>query len=136
MHLLVREPIRVREIVNQLVDPADGAVVTFEGVVRDHAGGKKVLYLEYHSYESMALTQMGAIIRYALKKWPVHRMAIIHRLGRLEIGECSVLIAATSEHRQAAFESCRYAIDTLKQQVPIWKREFYSNGAVWIEGAV
>jgi molybdopterin synthase catalytic subunit len=135
MHLLVREPIQVRQVVQQLVGPADGAVVTFEGVVRDHARGKAVLYLEYEAYESMALTQMEAIIRNALEKWPVRGMAIVHRLGRLEIGECSVLIAVVSEHRKAAFEACHFAIDTLKRQVPIWKREFYTDGEAWIEGA-
>jgi molybdopterin synthase catalytic subunit len=135
MHLLVREPIQVRQVVQQLVGPADGAVVTFEGIVRDHARGKAVLYLEYEAYESMALTQMEAIIRNALEKWPVRSMAIVHRLGRLEIGECSVLIAVVSEHREAAFEACQFAIDALKRQVPIWKREFYTDGEAWIEGA-
>jgi molybdopterin synthase catalytic subunit len=134
MHLLVREPIQAQLVVQQLVGPADGAVVTFEGVVRDHARGKAVLYLEYEAYEPMASTQMEAIVHNALEKWPVRNMAIVHRLGRLEIGECSVLIAVVSEHRKAAFEACQFAIDALKQQVPIWKREFYTDGAAWIEG--
>ena len=135
MHLLVRDSIRISAIVHELTDPADGALVTFEGIVRNQARGKQVRYLEYEAYESMALTQMEVIVNSALAKWPIHRMALIHRLGRLEIGECSVLIAVTSEHRQAAFDACRYAIDALKEQVPIWKKEYYSDGAVWIEGA-
>jgi molybdopterin synthase catalytic subunit len=135
MVLLVREPIPTRTIISQLAQPADGAVVSFEGLVRNHAHGKEVLYLEYQAYESMALSQMEAIGKKALETWPVRSLAIIHRLGRLQIGECSVLIVVTAAHRKAAFEACQYAIDTLKLEVPIWKKEFYSDGAVWIEGA-
>jgi molybdopterin synthase catalytic subunit len=135
MYRLVREPIPTPAIISQLVQPADGAVVSFEGLVRNHAQGKEVRYLEYQAYESMALIRMEAIGNKALETWPVRSVAIIHRLGRLEIGECSVLIVVTAAHRKPAFEACQYAIDTLKLEVPIWKKEFYLDGAVWIEGA-
>src|SRR5271167_1767354 len=132
--LFVREPIRSRELVESLKAPDDGAVVVFDGFVRDNFRGKKTLYLEYEAYESMAYSKMreiGALIR---EKFPVHRVAIVHRLGRLEIGETSVVIVITSPHRAAAFDACRYAIDTLKRVVPIWKKEYFAGGAVWAEG--
>jgi len=131
---LVREPIRPREIVEGLKAPEDGAVVVFDGFVRNNFKGQKTLYLEYEAYEAMAhakLRELGAEIR---ARFPIHRLAIVHRLGRLEIGETSVLIAVSSAHRAAAFDACRYAIDTLKRAVPIWKKEYFAGGAVWAEG--
>jgi MoaE-MoaD fusion protein len=133
---IVHTPIRAAEIVAALKAPADGAVATFDGIVRNESGGRETLYLEYEAYEPMALKKMRAIAEQARKQFPIHRIAIVHRLGRMEIGESSVLIAVSSPHRAAAFDACRFAIDTLKTTVPIWKKEFFRDGAVWVEGAV
>ncbi len=114
--------------------PSDGALCLFVGVVRNKNGGRPVLRLEYEAYEEMALPMMEEIAREARGRWPVSEIRIVHRLGRLEIGETSVAVAVTAPHRGAAFEACRYAIDTLKATVPIWKKEFYADGAVWLEG--
>jgi molybdopterin synthase catalytic subunit len=134
MFSLVREPIDVRSLRNSLMQPEDGAVAIFEGVVRNHAHDKKVCYLEYHAYESMALKKLAEVGERAKQEFAIRDIGIIHRLGRLEHGECSVAIVVTSAHRGPAFEACRFAIDTLKKIVPIWKREFYEDGEVWIEG--
>jgi len=134
--LLVREPIRPREIVESLKAPEDGAVVVFDGFVRNNFKGQRTLHLEYEAYEPMAYAKMREIGAQARSKFPIHRLAIVHRLGRLEIGETSVLIAVSSPHRGAAFDACRYAIDALKRGVPIWKKEFFAGGAVWAEGEV
>jgi molybdopterin converting factor subunit 1 len=133
---LVRTPIETRSLVARLQCGEDGAVVTFEGVTRNHSGDRSTKYLDYEAYEPMALTQMQAIAREAKERWPVDRVGIVHRLGRLEIGEASVVIVVTSAHRQAAFEACRYAIDRLKKTVPIWKKEYFTDGEVWVEGEV
>lgn len=130
---LVRKPIETHEIVEALKAPEDGALVVFDGFVRDNFKGQKTLYLEYEAYEAMAwakIRQIGAEMR---QKFSVRQIAIVHRLGRLEIGETSVLIVVASAHRAAAFDACRYAIDTLKRTVPIWKKEFFVGGAVWAE---
>lgn len=132
----VREPIHAAEIVALLKAPADGAVVVFDGIVRNNSGSRETLYLEYEAYEAMALKKMRAIGEQARQQFPIHRVAIVHRLGKLDIGETSVLIAVSSPHRAAAFDACRFAIDTLKTTVPIWKKEFFRDGAVWVEGAV
>jgi MoaE-MoaD fusion protein len=131
---LVREPIRPGEIVESLKAPEDGAVVVFDGFVRDNYKGQRTLYLEYEAYEPMAYAKMREIGTEIRAKFPIHRLAIVHRLGRLEIGETSVLIAVSSAHRAAAFDACRFAIDTLKRSVPIWKKEYFVGGAVWAEG--
>ncbi len=131
---LVRESIDVRALRDSLLRPEDGAVAVFEGVVRDRARGKKVRHLEYHAYESMALKKLEEIREQALKEYAIRDIGIVHRLGRLEHGECSVAIVVTSAHRAPAFDACRFAIDTLKKIVPIWKKEFYEDGEVWIEG--
>ena len=131
---IIREPIRPDEIVSSLKAPEDGALVVFDGFVRNNFKGRQTLYLEYEAYEAMACAKMreiGATIR---EKFPVHCVAIVHRLGRLEIGETSVFIAVSSPHRAAAFDACRYAIDTLKRTVPIWKKEYFVGGAFWAEG--
>jgi molybdopterin synthase catalytic subunit len=133
---IVRAPIRAKEIVAALKAPADGAVVVFDGIVRNNSTGRETLYLEYEAYESMALKQMRAIGEQTRKQFSIHRIAIVHRLGRLDIGETSVLIAVSSAHREAAFDACRFAIDTLKRTVPIWKKEFFRDGAVWVEGTI
>jgi molybdopterin synthase catalytic subunit len=133
---LVREPIRTAAIVAHLKTPEDGAVVVFDGIVRNHSGGRATLYLDYEAYEPMALGKMREIGAEIRRKFPIHRIALVHRLGRLEIGETSVFIAISSPHRRAAFDACRLAIDTLKRTVPIWKKEYFADGAVWAEGEV
>ena len=112
---------------------ADGALCTFVGVVRDHNAGKAVLHLEYEAFEEMALALMEEIAAEASRRWPITAISIVHRLGRLEIGEASVAVAVVSPHRAEAFEACRYAIDALKATVPIWKKEYYADGAVWLD---
>jgi len=112
----------------------DGAIVTFDGCVRNHSHGRSTLYLEYEAYEPMALEKIREIGVQLHEKFAIDRVAIVHRLGRLEIGETSVFIAVSAAHRAPAFEACRWAIDTLKRTVPIWKKEFLEDGAVWAEG--
>ena len=114
---------------------ADGAVVTFLGLVRNHNLGRSVRYLEYEAYEPLALKTFEQITREVGERWPSARLALHHRVGRLEIGDASVAIAARSPHRGDAYAACRYAIERVKQIAPIWKREFFEGGDVWIEGA-
>ncbi|MGC2330327.1 MAG: molybdopterin converting factor subunit 1 [Candidatus Acidiferrales bacterium] len=130
---LVRHPIRPSEIVESLKAPEDGALVVFDGFVRNNFKGRLTLYLDYEAYEPMAYAKMREIGAEIREKFRIHRLAIVHRLGRLEIGETSVLIVVSSPHRGAAFDACRYAIDTLKRSVPIWKKEYFVGGAVWAE---
>jgi molybdopterin synthase catalytic subunit len=115
---------------------SDGAVVTFLGLVRNHNQGRRVNYLEYEAYEPLALKTFERIAAETRDKWPGVRLALHHRIGRLEIGEASVAIAAASAHRGDAYAACRYAIERVKQIAPIWKREFFEGGDIWIEGAV
>jgi molybdopterin synthase catalytic subunit len=131
---LVREPIDSRALRAGLTRPEDGAVVLFEGTVRNHARGRKVVALEYHAYESMALRQLEEVGARTRSGYEVRDVAIVHRLGRLDPGETSVAIVVAAAHRIPAFAACRFAIDTLKQIVPIWKKEYYEDGGVWIEG--
>jgi molybdopterin synthase catalytic subunit len=114
---------------------ATGAVATFLGLVRDHNQGRRVRYLEYEAYEPLAIRAFELIAAEVARRWPGVRLALHHRVGRLEIGEASVAIAAASAHRADAFAACRYTIERLKQIAPIWKREFFEGGEVWIEGA-
>jgi molybdopterin converting factor subunit 1 len=131
---LVRERIVPHDIVPALERPEDGAIVIFDGIVRNHSRGRRTLYLEYESYEDMALKQLEELTIHAKEKFAIRNLAIVHRLGHLEIGESSVLIAVFSAHRAAAFDACRWVIDTLKRTVPIWKKEFFEDGAVWADG--
>jgi MoaE-MoaD fusion protein len=131
---LTRDPIPTHELARQLKAPADGAVVVFEGIVRDHSHGRKTLYLEYEAYEPMAIRKMEEIGSEARRKFAIDGVGMIHRLGRLEIGETSVAIIVSAAHRRPAFEACQFAIDRLKQIVPIWKKEYFADGAVWAEG--
>jgi MoaE-MoaD fusion protein len=133
---LVRKQIQTADVTARLKAPRDGAIVVFEGIVRNESGGRRTLYLEYEAYEAMALKQMGVIASVMRDQLGADSVALVHRLGRLEIGETSVLIAVTSAHRRAAFEACRYGIDTLKRTVPIWKKEYFEDGAVWAEGEI
>jgi molybdopterin synthase catalytic subunit len=112
-----------------------GAVATFIGIVRDHNQGRRVLHLEYEAYEPLAVKALEQICREAAREWEDVELAVHHRIGRLAIGEASVIIAAASPHRAHAFAACRYAIERVKQIVPVWKHEFFEGGEVWIEGA-
>jgi MoaE-MoaD fusion protein len=131
---LVHAPIKTATIANDIRAGHDGAIVTFDGFVRNESHGRRTLYLEYEAYEPMALAKMREIGLSLHEKFVIHRLAIVHRLGRLEIGETSVFIAVSAPHRAAAFDACRFAIDTLKRIVPIWKKEFFEDGAVWADG--
>jgi len=132
--LLVHEPIDADALIHHVRTSADGAIVTFDGCVRNQSHGRRTLYLDYEAYESMALAKMREIAGEAHANFPIDRVAIAHRLGRLEIGETSVFIAVSAPHRAAAFDACRFAIDTLKRSVPIWKKEYFEGGAVWADG--
>jgi molybdopterin synthase catalytic subunit len=131
---LLDEPLPVGEILAEIRSGPDGAVCTFEGIVRNHTRGRQTLYLDYEAYPEMALSQMQALADEALVRYKVRDVAILHRLGRLEIGDTSVLIVVASAHRGPAFDACRWLIDTLKKQVPIWKKETFVDGAVWADG--
>lgn len=131
---IVRHPIDSQTVIRGLQSGDDGAVVVFEGTVRNQTRGRRTLYLDYEAYEEMALSQMEALAEQALGQFKVREVRIVHRLGRLEIGETSVLIVVASAHRAAAFEACRWVIDTLKRAVPIWKKEYFEDGAVWADG--
>ncbi len=133
---LVRERIAAEEVVAGVKAAEDGAVAVFEGIVRNHSGGRRTVYLEYEAYEAMALAKMREIAAHMHERFSIHRIAMVHRLGRLEIGETSVLIAVSAGHRAAALEACRYGIDTLKRVAPIWKKEFFSDGSMWADGEI
>jgi molybdopterin synthase catalytic subunit len=131
---LVREPINPASFASHVRGGSDGAMAVFDGFVRDHSKNRRTLYLEYEAYECMAIAKMQEIATYLHEKFAIHRVAMVHRLGRLEIGETSVFIAVSAPHRGAAFDACRYAIDTLKRTVPIWKKEYFEDGSVWADG--
>ena len=131
---ITRDRIDTARVVAAAKNAEDGAVVVFDGIVRNHSRGRKTLHLDYEAYEEMAVRQMRELGRQARSKFAIRQVTVIHRLGRLEIGETSVLIVVASAHRSAAFEACRWLIDTLKQTVPIWKRETFADGAVWAAG--
>jgi|SRR6185312_1483958 len=131
---IVRHRILTDQILERMKRGEDGAVVVFEGIVRNHTRNRQTLFLDYEAYEAMALNQMNALAEKTLANYKIREIAIVHRLGRLEIGETSVLIIVTSAHRSAAFDACRYAIDMLKRTVPIWKKEHFSDGVVWADG--
>jgi molybdopterin synthase catalytic subunit len=132
--LLVQKAIDPTALVEHVRTGGDGAIVTFDGCVRNQSHGRRTLYLDYEAYESMALAKMREIASEIHSKFAIDRVAMAHRLGRLEIGETSVFIAVSAPHRAAAFDACRYAIDTLKRSVPIWKKEYFEDGAVWADG--
>ncbi|QNI33634.1 molybdenum cofactor biosynthesis protein MoaE [Alloacidobacterium dinghuense] len=131
---LVREPIQAEALVAQLKQGEDGAVVVFDGIVRNNSRGRRTLYLVYESYEEMALKQMRELAAEASQGFAIRDVLLVHRLGKLEVGETSVLLAVASAHRAAAFDACRWLIDTLKKTVPIWKKEHFEDGAVWADG--
>lgn len=125
-------PISTDRVLRAVADPRAGAVVLFLGVVRDNARGRRVDHLVYEAYETLARREMAKIAAAVTERWPVTRIAIVHRTGRLEVGEPSVAVAVSAPHRREAFEAGRYTIDTLKQTVPIWKKEVWEGGAAWI----
>lgn len=131
---IVDEVIPAGEIVAAMKAAADGAVCVFDGIVRDNSRGRRTLHLDYEAYREMALEKMHALAAEAVERFGVRDIAIMHRLGRLVVGETSVLIVVASAHRGAAFDACRWLIDTLKKTVPIWKKEQFVDGAVWADG--
>src|ERR1700756_5691674 len=131
---IVRKPIDTRAVLASIKRPEDGAAIAFEGVVRNNTRGRKTLYLDYEAYEEMALEQMQKLAREAGERFAIDRVGVVHRLGRLEIGESSIVIVVTSAHRAAAFDACRWLIDTLKRTVPVWKKEHFADGVVWKDG--
>jgi len=131
---LTRDRIDADRLVASIKQGEDGAVVVFDGIVRDNTRGRLTLYLDYEAYEEMALKQMRELAAEARTRFGVRQVTMIHRLGRLMVGETSVLIVVASAHRAQAFEACRWLIDTLKKTVPIWKKETFADGAVWADG--
>ncbi len=131
---LIHEPIHTQSVIEPLKSGEDGAVTIFDGIVRNNTKGRRTLYLDYTAYEDMALRQMQTLGQQALDLFGVRDVAIVHRLGRLQVGETSILIAVASAHRGVTFDACRWLIDTLKKQVPIYKKEVFVDGAVWAPG--
>ncbi|HKV38701.1 MAG TPA: molybdenum cofactor biosynthesis protein MoaE [Blastocatellia bacterium] len=130
---ITRDPIDISGLRSRLLAGDSGALVIFDGVARNNTKGRRTLYLEYEGYAEMAIRTMEQIGQALHERWPINRVGIIHRLGRVEITESSVVIVVTSAHRKAAFEACQYAIDHLKKVVPIWKKEYFEDGAMWVE---
>jgi MoaE-MoaD fusion protein len=131
---LTRQPIQTGRIAGGLLRGDEGAVVTFEGVVRNHTNGRRTRYLEYEGYEPMAVRVMARIGCEIATRREIRRIVMVHRLGRLLVGETSVAVIVASAHRGAGFEAAREGIDLLKRRVPIWKKEFFADGEVWVEG--
>ena len=134
MIALTREAIDAEALVSAAKRGEDGAVVVFDGIVRNHTRNRQTLYLDYEAYEEMALKQMEGLASEARSRFEVRHVTLVHRLGRLSVGETSVLIVVASAHRGPAFEACRWLIDSLKKTVPIWKKETFVDGAVWAAG--
>jgi molybdopterin synthase catalytic subunit len=132
MFRVTDKPIDLDELVRFVTDPEAGAIVPFIGTTRNHNDGRKVIALDYEAYPEMAEKELARIGADAAKKWPICRMAIVHRLGPVQIGETSVIIAVSSAHRDAAFAASRFAIEEIKKSVPIWKKEVFEGGEVWI----
>lgn len=132
MFKIVDHPIDTDAVIAAAADPASGATVTFIGTTRNENDGRQVTRLEYEAFPEMAISEMQKIGATILERWPITRVAIVHRIGVVPIGEASVVIALSAAHRRAAFEACHYAIDRLKEVVPIWKKEHFIGGEVWI----
>jgi len=132
--VIVRERIDTQALIDKIKQPEDGADVVFEGIVRNNTRGRRTLYLDYEAYEPMALKCMEELALQALSNFKIRDVAIVHRVGRMEIGQTSVAIVVASAHRAAAFDACHWLIDTLKRTVPIWKKEYFEDGAVWADG--
>jgi molybdopterin synthase catalytic subunit len=130
---VTHQPLSEARLMGAVGEPGAGGLVLFSGVVREETGGRRVKYLEYEAHEPMAAAKMREIAAAVRGRWPgVRGVALMHRIGRLEIGESSVMIAVSSPHRAEAFDACRFAIDTLKETVPVWKKEFFEDGEVWV----
>ena len=125
-------PLNIQSAIDWIQSPESGGIDVFIGTVRNATKGKTVIRLEFEAYEPMALAEMEKIVKQAFEKWPVQKALIHHRVGVLQVGEVPVIIAVSAAHRAAAFEACRYIIDTLKQTVPIWKKEIFEDGEVWV----
>jgi molybdopterin synthase catalytic subunit len=132
MFRVTDKPINLQELIDFVTDPEAGAIATFIGTTRNHNEGRKVLALDYEAYPEMAEKQLARLGQEASEKWPICRMAIVHRLGPVQITEPSVIIAVSAAHREAAFAACRFAIEEIKKTVPIWKKEVYEGGEIWI----
>jgi len=132
MILLTREPLDPEAVARTVEDPGNGAVVTFLGVTRNQTDGRGVLHLEYEAYPEMAAKMLGRIAQEVEARWDIRHYAIAHRFGRLEIGEVSLVVAMGSPHREEAFAACAYVVDRIKENVPIWKKEFFADGEVWV----
>lgn len=126
------DPLQIQSCIDWVMSPECGGINVFIGSVRNVTKGKKVVRLEFEAYESMAMNEMNKIAKDVLKKWPVQKILIHHRTGILQTGEVPVIIAVAAAHRDAAFDACRYTIDTLKQTVPIWKKEVFEDGEIWV----
>lgn len=131
---ITREPIATADLLEKMKRPDDGAAIVFEGIVRNNTRRRRTLFLDYEAYEEMAVKEMESLVARAREQFQIRDAAIIHRLGRIEIGETSVLIIVASAHRAAAFDACRWLIDTLKRTIPIWKKEHFEDGAIWSDG--
>lgn len=130
---VTEKPIPIEQLIEEVQDNAYGAVVTFLGTVRDYSRGKKVLHMFYDAYKEMAEKKLREIAEEIGQKWGLKDATIVHRVGRLELGEVSLLIAVASPHRREAFEACQYAVNRIKQIVPIWKKEVWEDGEGWVE---
>jgi molybdopterin synthase catalytic subunit len=129
---IVRGPIDLDEVLDSVKSPEAGAIDVFIGTTRNHSDGRKVLSLEYEAYEPMAVKLMESIGAEARHRWAIDRFSIVHRVGSVDVGAASVVIAVSAVHRREAFEACRYAIDGLKKDIPIWKKEAFSDGEIWV----
>ena len=134
IYQITRDPIDAQKVARQMLRGEDGAICIFEGVVRNNSKRKRTLYLVYEAYETMALKKLEEIGIFVRQAWEIDGVALVHRLGHLDIGATSVAVIITSPHRRPAFDACHYAIDKLKKVVPIWKKEFFEDGEVWVEG--
>ena len=132
MITIVKEKINIDKVVQSVQDPSAGGIDVFIGTTRNHSNGKQVFSLEYEAYQPMALKMMNEIAEEARRRWQVNKISLVHRIGKVEIGEASVVIAVSSAHRKEAFDACRYLIDALKKNVPIWKKEIFKDGEVWV----
>jgi molybdopterin synthase catalytic subunit len=132
MFRLTRQPIQLQELLDFVGSPEAGAIATFIGTTRNNNEGRKVIALDYDAYDEMAEAELARLGAEAKTRWPIEKIAIVHRVGPVQIGEASVAIAVSSGHRQPAFEACRFAIEEIKKRVPIWKKEVFEGGEIWI----
>lgn len=129
---LDKKPLDINKAIDHVSDGSVGGIDVFIGTVRNSTKGKRVIALEFEAYEKMAISEFEKILAQASKQWPIHKTAVLHAIGKKEIGDIAVVIAVSSAHRDAAFMACRYIIDTLKKTVPIWKKEIFEDGEVWV----